>query len=158
MRWLLCLLVLVVLVGCSSSRKLTASIEDRKLTEQTETITQRKGDTVRYEVPNIQFRDTTIVRTNYVTGTTQVLKYGQDGSLTMAECISGAIEEITRSNRELIESMNQKDLESEKEISPAIILYLFIGLAVLVAVAIMVFFWQIRKQGAVVKSVIDKIA
>ena len=126
----LIVLASVLFYGCGVTKNRQKTKEDRTLKESTEIITTRVGDTVTYEVPLVRFKDTTIVRRNYVTGTTQTLRYNANGQVDLAQCISGSIERIERSNKELIEAILTKDKETKHEINPGVILYGFIGLAV----------------------------
>ena len=126
----LIVLASVLFYGCGVTKNRQKTKEDRTLKESTEIITTRVGDTVTYEVPLVRFKDTTIVRRNYVTGTTQTLRYNANGQVDLAQCISGSIERIERSNKELIEAILTKDKETKHEINPSVILYGFIGLAV----------------------------
>ena len=131
--------------GCKTTKDVNRQDEERTLTETLKTTTIRKGDTVRYEVPNIILKDTTITIRNYKTGTTQVLRYNEEGKLTAAECISGLIEIIEENNRILIENINNLQKHKETEISPAVILYAFIGLALFLVIIFFVFFMVIKK-------------
>jgi hypothetical protein len=130
----LIILASVLFYGCGVTKNRQKTKEDRVLKESTEIITTRVGDTVTYEVPLVRFKDTTIVKRNYVTGTTQTLRYNANGQVDLAQCISGSIERIERSNKELIEAILTKDKETKHEISPSVILYGFIGLAVFMLV------------------------
>jgi hypothetical protein len=149
--------IIYCFIGCEATRKVKRNESNSQLTESSEKITKRLGDTVRYEVPNVVFKDTIITRKNYVTGTTQTLYYDKEGKLTAAECVSGFIEVIEKNNKELIEAIKEKDLESEKSVSPMIILYFFIGFALVVAVAIFVLFYQFRKQSKVIEQVLSRL-
>ncbi|CAA0172533.1 hypothetical protein TMP248_140024 [Tenacibaculum maritimum] len=125
------IIILVFFVSCNVTKDIAKKKTDRILKEQTETKTYRKGDTVHYKVPNVVFKDTTIIRKNYITGTTLRQRYNVNGKLEMLECISGAIEEITKSNRELVEAIKQKDKQKTKEFQSEIIIYPLIALIVM---------------------------
>ena len=137
--------VLVFISGCKTTKDIAKDKTDRTLKEQTEVITTRVGDTVRYEVPNFVFKDTVITKTNYVTGTTQRLYYNDQGALTAAECVSGFIEIIERSNRELIEAINRKDIAKTSEVSPVIVLYIVAALGIILVVAMVYFNRKINR-------------
>ena len=144
----------LILIGCDVLKKTTKTREDRTVKEQTETVTKREGDTVTYKIPNIKFKDTTIYTTNRVTGTTQVLRYNDKGQIDMAQCISGAIEEITRSNRELVEAINNKDRTVEKEFKTEIIIYIMLGLVLIVGVIVFFMYRLISKNTKLVNKLI----
>ena len=140
----LLIIVLISFTGCKSTKDVNRNKEDRQLTETTKIITKRIGDTVRYEVPKIILKDTVITIKNYKTGTTQILRYGNDGKLTSAECLSGVIEVIQENNRILIENINSMNKQKETEIPASTILYGFIGLAVFVVIVMFVFMKYIK--------------
>lgn len=146
MKKALLILTSLLIFSCGITKKRDKVKEDRTLNESTEIITKRVGDTVTYEVPRVRFKDTTIVKRNYVTGTTQVLRYDKNGQVDLAQCISGAIEKIERSNRELIEAIVSKNKETKHEINPIIILYGFIGLALLILIVGGALFFYVKKQ------------
>lgn len=131
MKKIILLILVIFIYSCKVTKSATKDKIDRTVKEQTETITKRVGDTVTYEVPKIVYKDTTIVKRNYVTGTTQVLKYDANGDLNMAQCISGAVETITRSNKELIEAIKSKDKDKVEETDSTVFLYIVLGLVIL---------------------------
>ena len=135
----------VFFYGCGVTKNRQKTKEERTLKESTEIITTRVGDTVTYEVPLVRFKDTTIVKRNYVTGTTQTLRYNGNGQIDLAQCISGSIERIERSNKELIEAILTKDKETKHEVKPTIILYGFIGLALIIVISVGAFIFYIKK-------------
>ena len=151
------LITLAGLTGCDIQKKALKNKEDRTVKEQVETITTRKGDTVSYVVPKITYKDTTIVKTNYVTGTTQVLRYNSEGQIDLAQCISGAIEEITRSNRELVEAIKNKDQEKTEDFDSSVSLYFMAGLAAIILIIGFFAFKLISQNSQAVKSVLEKL-
>ncbi|WP_136464945.1 hypothetical protein [Flagellimonas onchidii] len=132
------IVLLLVFYSCDIQKRAIKNKRDTQLIEQIETIKKRKGDTVTFTIPKIRYRDTTIVKKNYVTGTTQVLRYDNTGRIELAQCISGAVEEITRQNRELIEAIRDKDKEKTEDFDSSIILYGFLGIGVLLIVLFVV--------------------
>lgn len=156
MKKAILILTSLLFFSCGITKTRDKVKEDRTLNESTEIITKRVGDTVTYEVPRVRFKDTTIIKRNYVTGTTQVLRYDKNGELDMAQCISGAIERIERSNRELIEAIVSKQKETKHEISPMIILWGFIGLALLIVIVGGAAFYAIKKQASQILAIANK--
>ena len=146
MKKTLIILTSLLFFSCGITKTRDKVKEDRTLNESTEIITKRIGDTVTYEVPIVRFKDTTIIKRNYVTGTTQTLRYNANGQVDLAQCISGSIERIERSNKELIEAILTKDKETKHELSPTIILYGFIGLALLIVIVGGAFIFYIKKS------------
>jgi hypothetical protein len=131
--------------SCKTTKDVNREKEDRQLTETTTLTTKRVGDTVRYEIPKIVMKDTTIYKKNYVTGTTQVVRYDNKGKITWVECQSGFIEVIQENNRILIENINNMNKHKEVEIPTNIILYFFLGLTILIGVVMTVFFFLMKK-------------
>ncbi len=148
------ILLFLALTSCDIMKKSAKTKTDRTLTESTETLTKRIGDTVRYEVPRVTYKDTTIYRTNRVTGTTQVVRYNDKGMIDLVECQSGAIEELTRTNRELMEVIKDKESEKEEKFDSSFILYIMIGLVIIVIVAMLLMFKYISKNTALVKKLL----
>jgi len=128
MKKILLLLIISLVFSCKTTKNKLKTEEDRQLTENTTTTTKRVGDTVRYEIPKVVLKDTTIYKKNYVTGTTQVVRYNDEGKITWVECQSGFIEVIQENNRILIESINNMNKQKEVEIPSSIFIYFFIGL------------------------------
>lgn len=137
--------LIILLVGCKSTKDKFKSDIDRTTTETVKKTTQRKGDTVTYVVPNIILKDTVITKTNTLTGTTQILRYNDEGKLTAAECISGVVQIIEESNRKVIEAIQESNKHKETEISPTVILYLFIGFALFIVIILVVAFFILKK-------------
>ena len=143
--FLLTIVLLMLIGGCKSSKDKFKSDIDRTLTETTKTKTVRVGDTVRFEVPNIVLKDTIIYKKNYVTGTTQILRYDKKGRMTDAECISAAMEIFTEQTKLLIEKIEESTKHKENEISASVILYFFIGLALFLVIVFTVAFYVLKK-------------
>ena len=144
MKKLILIIVLITFYGCKTTKDVNRNKEDRNLTESSKTITTRIGDTVRYVVPKIVLKDTVITVKNYKTGTTQILRYGSEGKLTSAECLSGVIEVIQENNRILIENINSLNKQKQTEIPTSTILYFFIGFALFIVIIMFVFFKYIK--------------
>ena len=137
--------ILIAFTGCKSTKDVQRQDEDRTLTETSKTITTRIGDTVRYEIPKVVLRDTTIFKKNYVTGTTQVVRYNNDGKITWVECQSGMIEIMQENNRILIENINNMQKHKETEIPASTFIYFFIGLALFLVIVLGVAFLFLKK-------------
>jgi hypothetical protein len=134
----------LLLFSCKTTKDVNRQKEDRNLTETTRTITKRVGDTVRYVVPNVIFKDT-VIKVRNRQGTTQVLRYDNTGRLTETECLSSVVDIIEENNRILIENINNMNKHKEVEIPTNIILYFFLGLTFLIAIVMTVFFFIMKK-------------
>lgn len=125
------LLLLIALSGCGIKKTAIKSKVDRTLKEQTESITKRKGDTVTYTIPKIVLRDTTIYTVNRQ-GTTLKTSYNSQGQISQIDCFASMIEEITRSNRELVEAIKDKDTTKEENFNPQNFIYSLAVLGIIV--------------------------
>ncbi len=95
-------------------RKVKQTDNDTTLTEQTVQKTTRIGDTVRFTVPKVIYRDTTIYSVNRQ-GTTLRTVFNEQGNVSEIECLSSRIDELIEINRGLRETKSDRESESEKE-------------------------------------------
>lgn len=135
------ILILLVLSSCNVQKKALKNKTDRQLTEQVETITKRKGDTVTYTVPKIVLKDTTIYTVNRQ-GTTLKTVYNEQGQISQIDCFASMIEEITRSNRELVEAIKEKNQEKQETFKPENFFYA-LGFVLLI---VLIGFWKINSK------------
>lgn len=147
-------LLFSTLQGCDVLKRTVKNQEDRTLTESTVTITKRVGDTVRYLIPKITYKDTTIYRTNRVTGTTQVVRYNDKGMIDLVECQSGTIDELRRTNKELIEFIKEKDKTKETEFKSEVIIYFMLGFVVIILGLAFLMFKLISKNSKLINKLI----
>ena len=148
--------MLFTLFSCDIQKKAIKNKEDRTLNEQTETITKRVGDTVSYIVPKITYKDTTIYTVNRQ-GTTLRTVYDSSGQIDQIECFSSMIEEITRSNRELVEVIKQKDQEKTEDFDSSFILYGFIGIGIILGIVLFIFLYFANKNTKILNLLLQKI-
>jgi len=146
----------ITLFSCDIQKKAIKNKEDRTLNEQTETITKRLGDTVSYIVPKITYKDTTIYTVNRQ-GTTLRTVYDSRGKIDQIECFSSMIEEITRSNRELVEVIKQKDQEKTEDFDSTFILYGFIGIGIVLGIILFIFLYFANKNTKILNLLLQKI-
>ena len=137
MKATLYILLVGLLLSCSSARQVKKSDQSRAVTEQEETRTFRKGDTVTFQVPKITLKDTTIYTVNRQ-GTTLRTVYDGAGNISQIDCFASMIEEITRRNWELVEVIRDKEKQTETEINPITVLYIMIGFALIIAVVLFI--------------------
>ena len=148
--------LLFTLFSCDIQKKAIKNKEDRTVKEQTETVTKRLGDTVIYTVPKIVYKDTTIYTVNRQ-GTTLRTVYDSSGQIDQIECFSSMIEEITRSNRELVEVIKEKDKEKTEDFDSSFILYGFLGLGVMLALVLFVFLHFANKNTKLLNVLAEKL-
>ncbi len=75
--------------------------------------------------------------------------------IDLVECQSGAIEELTRTNRELMEVIKDKENEKEEKFDSSFVLYIMFGLVIVMIVAMFFVFKYISKNTALVKKFIN---
>lgn len=148
--------LLFTLFSCDIQKKAIKNKEDRTVKEQTEKVTKRVGDTVTYTVPKIVYKDTTIYTVNRQ-GTTLRTVYDSRGQIDQIECFSSMIEEITRSNRELVEVIKEKDQEKTEDFDSSFILYGFLGLGVMLALVLFVFLHFANKNTKLLNVLAEKL-
>lgn len=159
-RFLICLLISSLLWLCNSCdiyKKSDKTKTDSNLTEQIETKTFRKGDTVTYQVPNIIYKDTAIYTYNRQ-GTTLKTVYNTQGQIQSIDCFSSAIEEFKKENRNLIESIKENKSEKKEEMNTDWIMYGFIMIGIVLIVALLLMFFYIKSQTASITSVLEKLS
>ena len=131
------ILLSVALSSCGIKKNAVKNKTDRTLTESTESITKRVGDTVTYTVPKIVLKDTTIYTVNRQ-GTTLKTSYNSQGQISQIDCFASMIEEITKSNRLLVEAIKEKDKIKEETFNPQYFIY---SLSVLVLIVLIGFIY-----------------
>ncbi len=130
-KTLLAITLAIALTSCGIKKNAVKTKTDRTLTESTETTTKRVGDTVRYTVPKIVLKDTTIYTVNRQ-GTTLKTSYNSQGQISQIDCFASMIEEITKSNRLLVEAIKEKDKEKEETFNPQYFIYSLVVLVLIV--------------------------
>lgn len=130
--YLLLILTLLILLGsCSITKKADKKKLDTKLTEQIITKTTRIGDTVRYEVPKVILKDTTIYTYNKQ-GSTLITRYNEKGNVSQIECLTSNIDLLMQENRMLVESLKAKQSE-KKEVTKDSFIYAFaLGIVIII--------------------------
>ena len=123
--------------SCDVQKKAIKNKTDRQITEATEKITKRIGDTVTYTVPKVILKDTTIYTINRQ-GTTLKTVYNDKGQISQIDCFASMIEEITRSNRELVEAIKDKNQEKKETFNPQYFIYALALIVVLVLIGFIV--------------------
>lgn len=152
---LLCLFICFSFLSCDITKSATKSKTDSSIVEEVETKTVRKGDTVRFLVPKIIYKDTTITTYNHQ-GSRLDIVYDQTGQISNADCYTSAFEfyEKKRAESELSEKNKSKD--KEEKVNTTWILYGFIAISVIVCFAILMFYFYMRKNTVLINQLINK--
>jgi hypothetical protein len=156
--WYSVALIVLVLTfsSCDISKRAIKNKTDRELNESSETITKRIGDTVSYKIPNIIFKDTTIYTVNKQ-GTTLRTVYNESGQISQIDCFASMIEEINRTNKQLIEAIKDKDSEKTEKFDSTVILYIMIGLSLIVLIVAYLGFKTLNKHSLLLDALVNKI-
>lgn len=139
------ILLLLLLSSCDVHKEAAKSKSDTDFKESVETKTFRKGDTVRYEIPNIIYKDTTIYRTNRQ-GSTLKTVYDQRGNIASIDCFASAIEEIKKENREFKQSLKNKEATKTENFDSSFIFYSMAALALVIFLALFLLYWYVKKN------------
>jgi len=126
-------LLLLLLSGCDSLKTANKNKVDRQETETIRTQIKRSGDTLRIEIPKVTYKDTTIVKTNYINRTEARIRYDSQGNKTV-ECISSEINELKEEIRTLNDNSKIKASTKETSFNSVNLLYIFLGLGFLLFV------------------------
>ena len=148
-------LLVLSIVSCDVQKISDKVKDDSNYKENTEVKTFRQGDTVRFEIPNIKFKDTTIYRTNRQ-GTTIQTVYDRQGTVKSIDCYASRIEELTRQNIEYQKNSKQKQSAKTEKFNTVWVLYFVIGIVVIFVVALLLMFLYIKKNTAVISAFISK--
>lgn len=152
---LLILSVFFLLTSCDIQKEATKSKTDTGFKENIESTIFRKGDTVRYEIPKVIYKDTTIYRTNRQ-GTTIKTVYDQGGNIASIDCFASAIAEIRKENREFKQSLKGKESKKTENFDSAFILYIIVGVVLLGIFALFLMFLYVKKNNALVTQLLNK--
>lgn len=150
------ILAVALLSSCDSIKTAQKTKKDIQQSETIKTQIKRAGDTLRIEVPNITYKDTTIVKTNYVNRTEARISYDSKGNAEV-ECISAEINELREEIRTLTDNSKEKDRTKETSFQSEVIIYVFLGFALLIVIVGAAAFWVISKQSKEILAVLNKI-
>ena len=153
---LLLLAMLLICFSCDIMKQSTKSKGEASASENIETITKRKGDTVSYIVPKITYRDTTIYTVNRQ-GTTLKTVYDERGQISNIDCFASAIEEMTKQNRQFFEQWKEKDKTKEEKFDSSFILYIVGGVVILGAIALFLMYKTINRNSKAIEIILNKL-
>jgi len=139
------ILLLLLLCSCDIQKEAIKTKVDTDYKENIETKTFRKGDTVRYEIPNVIYKDTTIYRTNRQ-GTTIKTVYASNGAIASIDCFASAIEEIKKENREFKQSIKDKESTKTENFDSSFILYIMGGVVLIFSLALFLLYLYVKKN------------
>lgn len=130
--------------SCDITKQASKSKTDTELKEVYEQKQTRLGDTVRFQIPKVSYKDTIIYRTSSQ-GTTLRTIYDKQGNAE-SECISSAIELVTKLTRELNQTEKVKDKEKTEEVNTTWILYGFIAIVLIMFFGMFMLYLLIQKR------------
>jgi hypothetical protein len=155
MKNIIYILLALIIVSCDVQKVSDKTKDNSNYKEDTEVRTFRKGDTVRFEIPKISFKDTIIYRTNKQ-GTTIQTVYDNKGTIKSIDCYASRIEELTRQNIEYQKNIKEKQSEKTEEFNTTWALYFATGFVIIIIVALLLMFLYIKKNTAVVSALLSK--
>jgi cobalamin biosynthesis Mg chelatase CobN len=138
--------LLLSVSSCDVLKSARKQKNDIKSTEKIEVKTTRKGDTIRFEVPKITYKDTTIVKTNYVSRTQARVNYNAQGGISSIECISAEINELRRELRTINDQSKVKKQEKEKTTNTSAMVFSIIAIGIALAIILVAGIWIISRQ------------
>lgn len=155
MKNIIYILLVLTIVSCDVQKISDKTKDNSNYKEDTEVRTFRRGDTVRFEIPKISFKDTIIYRTNRQ-GTTIQTVYDKQGTVKSIDCYASRIEELTRQNIEYQKNTKEKQSAKTEKFNTIWILYFIIGFVIVFIVALLLMFLYIKKHTAVVSAFLSK--
>ena len=152
---LLIMSLVFLLNSCDIQKEAVKSKSDTGFTENIESQTFRKGDTVHYEIPKVIYKDTTIYRTNRQ-GTTIKTVYDQGGNISSIDCFASAIAEFRKENREFQQSLKDKESKKTENFDSSFFIYIGAAIVILGIVALILFFIYVKKNTALLTQFIQR--
>lgn len=150
----------LLMFSCKLAKRITQT--DKTQTEKT--IERRKitrpGDTITIDIPNIRYKDTTIVRTNYENRTVARVTYDEDGNQSF-ECLSAEIKEELELIKESILKDVVNDSDVKREFNPQYFIYALAVLAGIVLIGIVIVSYLImriqKKMPSMTADIVKKL-
>ena len=140
MRYYL-IFLLLFFTSCDILKDKQKVKKDIKQTESIKTQIKRAGDTLKIQIPNITYKDTTIVKTNYVNRTEARVTYDSNGNKTI-ECISAELDIFREEFRTLVDQSKEKDKVKESNFQSETIIYVVVGFVLV----LLFFIWRAEKK------------
>lgn len=150
----LLIIIYLSVASCDIHKQSQKSKTDTDFTEDIETSRKRKGDSVTF-IPNVKFKDTTIYTVNRE-GTTLRTIYDKSGQVSQVDCYASMIDELIKENRRLQQTTKEKVKEKTEEVNNGFFIYIGGAIVVLGVVALLLMFLYIKKNTAIVTSILNK--
>lgn len=155
-KLLLLLTIIMVTTSCDILKESQKTKNNVQSTESIKTQVRRPGDTLTIQIPKVTYRDTTIVKTNYINRTEARITYDKQGNASV-DCISAEINELREEMRTLNDTSKVKESSKEESFQSEIIIYIMLGIAVIVLGAFALLLWQLNKQGSALRAVLERL-
>lgn len=153
MKKTIIILLLLSLYSCDILKESQKVKKDIQASETIKTQIKRKGDTLRLQIPKITYKDTTIVKTNYVNRTEARITYDSKGNADV-ECISAELDIFKEEIRTLVDNSKEKESKKEESFQSELIIYFMIGMAIIVLGGVYMFL----KQNKSILEILNKIS
>lgn len=155
----LTILLIPTIWSCDIQKESAKQKNDIDLDESFRNISFRKGDSIIY-VPNVQLKDTTIYRTT-VQGTVLKTVYDQSGQISVIECQSSQIAELTEMNRRLLDQSKTKEQSKDENIGMQFIPLIIGGVVVIFLILVIFLFLYLKsmnkKNDAILQFIQNKL-
>lgn len=146
MRNLLITILLLTIWSCDITKQASKTKTETDLNEQYERIEKRDGGVATFKPePTIIYRDTTV----YVQGTngTQLrVIYDKQGKESQMDCYGALIDIREKYNKQLQESVKEKDKQKTEEVNTDWIMYGFIALTLIMFFGMFLLYMLINKR------------
>lgn len=153
MKKTIIILLLLSLYSCDILKESQKVKKDIQASETIKTQIKRKGDTLRLQIPKITYKDTTIVKTNYVNRTEARITYDSKGNADV-ECISAELDIFKEEIRTLVDNSKEKESKKEESFQSELIIYFMIGIVIIVLGG----FYMFLKQNKSILEILNKIS
>lgn len=147
----LAIIILLSFSSCDIIKKSQKTKESTVATEEIETKTTRKGDTVTFIVPELKYRTTwrdTTIYTYSRQGTILKTSFDKSGQVTQIDCNSAPIEEMRKEIRSLEQQVKNKSKDKVEKVNTTFIIYGLIILGVVLIVGLWLMYRLIDKKTA----------
>ena len=148
--------LVALLSSCNVQKAFNKDKSNSSYSEDIETKSFRKGDTVHYEIPKVTFKDTIIYRKN-IQGTTIRTVYNKEGNITSIDCFASAIEEFKKENRDFKEAFLRKDKQKTEKFDDSFVIYIMLGIVIIFCFALFLMFLYVKKNTASILNIIDTL-
>lgn len=142
----LLIIPLLFLMSCDITKQASKTKTDTETNEQYERIEKRDGGIATFKPEStIVYRDTTIL-VQGTNGTELKVIYDKTGNVSQMDCNGALIDVIERYNKQIQESVKEKDKQKTEEVNTDWIMYGFISLTLIMFFGMFLLYMLINKR------------